>query len=648
MLSRLRLLLPLLALPLSLRAAPADDLPAAQRLVRVADAAMKSGRFAEARQAYAAAALEAPAIGDWLLLRVAGVSADSVSRDSLYQQLTLPAARAHIEETEAAARERAGDLTGAARWYWAAGRWTDAARIRLADARTPAARDQVRAALIDALDDPPAGQAAPLIDLLLQPATGLTSAQALLLARIARAQGQAGQAVQLYPRAFAGKRGTTSDHLRYALALGQLRRHREARAALLRISARDSLAPVARYWRAVFENRLGLGASANREVSALLKQSIPDSLRARALFLSGDIAWRAGQDSAARVRWNELLRRFPASDSAARAGFLTALVRYESGDAAGAAREWQEVLHRYTGSEALAAGYWGGRAWLAAAAPDSARALWHAVIARDSQGYYAVASAERLGQAPWSPPPAPDQFLQLPDVAAALARIGMLRTLELASEMDWERDWLTGNGRSSAERLLAMADGFRKDGQTLVAAGLARRALRAGAAADARVYRLLYPLPWGPELRDVAEQSDVDPLLAAALIRQESAWEPAARSRVGAMGLMQVMPATGRQIARALKLGGWKSDDLLDPATNLRFGTHYLGQILRAQNGSTVRALAAYNAGPSRVSAWATGAAADDPELLLERIVFPETRDYVRLVQRNLAIYRALYGRAGS
>src|SRR5690606_5670570 len=169
-----------------------------------------------------------------------------------------------------------------------------------------------------------------------------------------------------------------------------------------------------------------------------------------------------------------------------------------------------------------------------------------------------------------------------------------------------------------------------------------------GAPRDSRTYRLLYPRHYDQQLTEQAAATGLDPMLLAALIRQESAWNPEARSRVGARGLMQIMPGTGRLIARQLGLRGWRVDHLDEPALNLRFGAFYLGQVLQRFNGDVVRGLAAYNAGPGRVPTWSAGRAGDDPELFIERISFREPRDYVRIIQRNLALYRALYPDGGT
>jgi soluble lytic murein transglycosylase len=270
--------------------------------------------------------------------------------------------------------------------------------------------------------------------------------------------------------------------------------------------------------------------------------------------------------------------------------------------------------------------------------------LWQSVIARDSSSYYALLSARRLNVTTWRPGPASEQFAHFADVDSAMDRIRELRALGMDDEAGYEVSWLIGRPGVTAERALAIADAFRRTDEPAAAVAAARRALAAGARPDARTYRLLYPRTFEDHLETHAAEAGLDPFLVAALIRQESTWETRARSRVGALGLMQVMPATGRQIARTLKVRGWHPDQLYEPAVNLRFGTWYLSQSLRQYGGDLSRALAAYNAGGTRIREWATGPAASDSELFIERITLRETRDYVRIIQRNLALYRALYG----
>ena len=134
-------------------------------------------------------------------------------------------------------------------------------------------------------------------------------------------------------------------------------------------------------------------------------------------------------------------------------------------------------------------------------------------------------------------------------------------------------------------------------------------------------------------------------MLAAAVIRQESAFDPEARSTADARGLMQVMPAVGTQLARRAGLPEWDPVLLYQPDVNLDFGIDHLAQDL-AKLEWPERALAAYNAGTERVARWrAIRGVDDDPEVFVERIPFAETRDYVRRVTRNAAVYRSLYAR---
>jgi soluble lytic murein transglycosylase len=131
-------------------------------------------------------------------------------------------------------------------------------------------------------------------------------------------------------------------------------------------------------------------------------------------------------------------------------------------------------------------------------------------------------------------------------------------------------------------------------------------------------------------------------VLVAALIRQESNFNPRATSPVGARGLMQLMPDVGQGLASAKGISSWNADMLYDPAVNIKLGTAHLRTLMR-KYPEVVKSLAAYNAGESRVEKWSTKTGAADPEVFTERIPFVETRDYVRIILRNRAYYSALY-----
>ncbi len=157
------------------------------------------------------------------------------------------------------------------------------------------------------------------------------------------------------------------------------------------------------------------------------------------------------------------------------------------------------------------------------------------------------------------------------------------------------------------------------------------------------IWELFYPLPYRDHVERYARARGLDPYLVAALIRQESTFNPGVRSRAGARGLMQIIPATGRQLARRERRK-YATRDLYNPEINIRYGTLYLKDVLARFNGRVDYALAGYNAGPHRVKRWTGMDMSIDPEVFIEDIPFDETQSYVKLVLRNQMLYRRLYG----
>jgi soluble lytic murein transglycosylase len=150
---------------------------------------------------------------------------------------------------------------------------------------------------------------------------------------------------------------------------------------------------------------------------------------------------------------------------------------------------------------------------------------------------------------------------------------------------------------------------------------------------------LRFPLPHRESIFANADQYDLDPALIYGVIRQESAFMEDARSPVGALGLMQLMPQTGKQTARSLKIRYRGNQALLRSDQNIRLGSAYLNKLLKRYNGSPVLAAAAYNAGPHRVSRWLPRDKTMDASLWAELIPFKETRHYVRRVLAYATVF---------
>jgi len=156
--------------------------------------------------------------------------------------------------------------------------------------------------------------------------------------------------------------------------------------------------------------------------------------------------------------------------------------------------------------------------------------------------------------------------------------------------------------------------------------------------ASADLLPLMFPVRYWEMIQESAG-TDMDPVLLKSLIRQESAFASNAKSQARAMGLMQIIPSTART------LGIRDTDLLMDPKTNVSVGTRYFRQLVR-QFGSVELALAGYNAGPKRVEEWKRRYQTSKPDLFLELIPYRETREYVRLIRRNEAIYRRILSSA--
>jgi len=155
------------------------------------------------------------------------------------------------------------------------------------------------------------------------------------------------------------------------------------------------------------------------------------------------------------------------------------------------------------------------------------------------------------------------------------------------------------------------------------------------------VWRMLFPVRHWETISALADRAQIDPTLILGLIRQESAFDEKARSRANARGLMQILPSTGKKLARQAGIPRYNVQKLFNADTNIALGTRYLTYLLQ-QYGKTELALAAYNAGESRVKRWLKEYGDMDMAEFVEKIPFGETRNYIRHVLSNKAYYGLL------
>ncbi len=157
---------------------------------------------------------------------------------------------------------------------------------------------------------------------------------------------------------------------------------------------------------------------------------------------------------------------------------------------------------------------------------------------------------------------------------------------------------------------------------------------------------LRFPVAHEEEIARHASDQGLEPAMVLAMIRQESAFKIDAASPRGARGLMQLMPSTGRRVARSVGVRLKRRNELFDPALNLRLGTVYFRRLLDRTEGNPVLALGAYNAGPHRVDAWRPESGSVSADVWIENIAYTETREYVKSVLAYTVVYEHRLGKA--
>jgi soluble lytic murein transglycosylase len=318
-------------------------------------------------------------------------------------------------------------------------------------------------------------------------------------------------------------------------------------------------------------------------------------------------------------------------------------------------------LRKYpTSANASDALYWLGRNAERGGNPGHARAYFRADVDRFPQTYFAHAAAARLDKLGAGDQDAPDFLSSIPPAPA-------LRSFDEPVPDAAKDRWV----RAQALRIIAFdASAELELKAAFFATGSPRLLLEAAQCAfdqghfatgmsygrlivpsfDSRkipdvppnVWRTLYPLPYEASLRREAARNDFDPMLAAGLIRQESTFQADIVSHANAVGLMQVLPKTGKLLAKQLKVRYTKAK-LFDPEYNLELGMLYIAGLLKL-TGEPEYALAAFNAGEDRIAAWRAERNYEEIPELVESIPFTETRDYVQIVMRNADVYRQIYG----
>jgi len=279
--------------------------------------------------------------------------------------------------------------------------------------------------------------------------------------------------------------------------------------------------------------------------------------------------------------------------------------------------------------------YWLGRAYRAGGRTADADTLF-AKIAGQAH-FYGNLADEELGRQVKAPPPTAAPTGE--ELAAAgdnpdLQRALLLFRLDMRTEAVREWNWALRG--MNDRQLLAAADIARRNQIWDRAINTAERTR------NEHDYRLRFLSPFADDIRPVAHQQALDDAWVYGLMRQESRFITNARSSVGAAGLMQLMPATARWVARKIGLNNFKPNQVHDAEVNVLLGTSYMRIVMENLDNHPVLASAAYNAGPGRAQRW-RGEKAIEGAIYAETIPFSETRDYVKKVMSNAVYYSYLF-----
>ncbi len=408
---------------------------------------------------------------------------------------------------------------------------------------------------------------------------------------------------------------------------------------------------------------------------------VPDAVEApQFLYDAGRIQERGGLLGEAALTWGRLINEYPSANPSYRALFLSAVTNYRLGNLDQALLDFQRSVVLATDAESQSGGhFWIGKTQQAKGETASALSSWETAATLDPTGYYGIRSVEKiLNQAPLASSAGYDLGFDL-EAERNQAKDWLLSAFNIPSDIDLdsittlEQDasfkrgslyWNIGEYQlADAEfeelRLYYSSDAmnsFRLLGY-LVELRMTRAAIFTGrqilslanmsdeSTLTAPVY--FNHIRFGPYFRNLvleqANNENLDPLILFSLIRQESMFNPLAGSSAGARGLMQLMPATGAEIAGQL---GWPANysdgDLWRAIINIRLGSRYLARQRDYFDGDLFSALAAYNAGPGNVQIW-RDLAGGDPDLFLEIIRFEETRNYLTQIVEFNHIYQIIY-----
>jgi soluble lytic murein transglycosylase len=469
--------------------------------------------------------------------------------------------------------------------------------------------------------------------------------------------------------------------LALASALEKSDRSHDARQLLLSMGAQTGDAEAERLYLLSETARSTSDEEAVQRTLNELRQFGPSSPWLEQALLSAGNMYLLKRDYDRAIDYfRELQQRFPKGGHASSAHWKSEWLSFRQGRTDEARKGFEDQIALYPDSaEIPAALYWRARLAEEEGNPAMARAFYQKLSDRFRNYYYAELGRQRLKVLPglgagspkdgspkdgWPQGDAP--HYPLLDHVSPLSTAGKITAADPPDDnLRVERARLLSNGALADMAVRELQAAASQEGGTWAPPEMARvyqdggrydrgieimkRATPNYFAVDIpdlpRPYwEALFPKAYWTDLRKYSVLNGLDPYLVASLVRQESEFNALALSRANAVGLMQLLPNTGKTVAKQVKLKGYSAPQLYTPAVNLELGTRYFKEMVDKYNGQFEYALAAYNAGTDRVGDWLGQGHYRDPQEFVESIPFTETREYVQAILRNANMYRQLYG----
>ena len=605
----------------------------------------------------------APAAASWIALELARQVAavgDLDALESLLEHLSDPLALDEAWRMRADALLEAGDSLSAAAVFEAirvgasgsrrAIATVELGRLRFATGDTAQARRLLREGLEDAPRASQTRAAASLSDM-----GGSDRELTLRIARLLDRAGDGRRALHGYDRVMAmsreeGVEPPLSMRIERARLMGTVRVRQEAAIEEFR-AIREEVDDVSigarnlELWTQL-RRRQGLTAQVSTLRRWLVEEYPSSGPAAELVWARASSADTRGSVDTALGQYTVLAENAGSHSRAGQARMRSGQIHLARSDLASAVRVYERYLADFpSGRRWQEASYWAGHVRLELGDTAEARAHIDHLWEGDPVSYYSVMGADLLGVEYEMDLPEVDAPPAPPWLIDGLARLDLFTEADLASGASAEIGRLTDLAHSSLYDMLSLAEGLIERGHTIDGINLGWALRDDGHEWDARLIRVAFPFPYRELVRREAEEWGLDPITLAAIIRQESAFEADIVSHAGAIGLMQVMPQTGAELARAHGPAGFRAENLTAPEVNLHLGAAFFVDMSARYDDDLPLVLSAYNAGPARATRWQRYPEVSDPLRFTERIPFVETRGYVKNVRRNLGLYRVLYGR---